>query len=79
MGRELDLLKEMVRLCRVLGLVVALRILFLGVVIAPGRIGLGRLVDLVPEGIEGVLDVLDLRYSSNQFFLRSRGLVRLVL
>ena len=65
----MDLLKEVVCLCRVLGLVIALHVLLLGVVIAPGRIGLGRLIDLVPEGIEGVLDVLDLQYSSNQFFL----------
>ena len=64
----MDLLKEVVRLCRVLGLVIALHVLLLGVVIAPGRIGLGRLINLVPEGIEGVLDLLDLRYSSNQFF-----------
>ena len=75
----MDLLKEVVRLCRVLGLVISLRVLLLGVVVAPGRIGLGQLVDLVPEGIGGVLDVLDLRYSSNQFFLRSGGLVLQVL
>ena len=69
MGRELDLLREMVRLCRVLGLVIALCVLLLGVVVALDCIGLGQLVDFVPEGIEGVLDVLDLRYSSIQFFL----------
>ena len=56
----MDLLKEVVRLCRVLGLVIVLRVLLLGVVVAPGRIGLGQLVNLVPEGIGGVLDVLDL-------------------
>ena len=44
-------------------------VLLLGVVAALDRIGLGQLVDFVPEGIEGVLDVLDLQYSSNQFFL----------
>ena len=65
----MDLLKELVRLCQVLGLVVALHVLLLGVVVALDRIGLGQLVDFVPEGIEGVLDVLDLRYSNIQFFL----------
>ena len=60
MGRELDPLKGVVRLCRVLGLVIALRVLLLGVVVALDRIGLGQLVDFVPEGIEGVLGVLDL-------------------
>ena len=75
----MDLLKEVVCLCRVLGLVIALRILLLGVVAALDRIGLGQLVDFVPEGIRGVLDVLDLRYSSNRFFLRSGGLVLQVL
>ena len=69
MGRELDLQKEVVRLCRVLGLVIALHVLLPGVVVALDRIGLGQLVDFVPEGIEGVLDVLDLQYSSIQFFL----------
>ena len=75
----MDLLKEMVRLCRVLGLVVALHILLLGVVVALDRIEFGQLVDFVLEGIGCVLDVLDLRYSSNQFFLQSGGLVLLVL
>ena len=65
----MDLQKEVVRLCRVLGLVIALRVLLLGVVVALDCIGPGQLVDFVPEGIEGVLDVLDLRYSSIQFFL----------
>ena len=65
----MDLLKEVVHLCQVLGLVIALCVLLLGVVVAPGRIGLGQLVNLVSEGIEDVLDVLGLRYSSNQFFL----------
>ena len=65
----MDLLKGLVRLCRVLGLVTALHVLLLGVVVAPDRIGRGQLVDFVLEGIEGVLDVLDLRYSSIQFFL----------
>ena len=69
MGRGLDLLIGLVRLYRVLGLVVALHVLLLGVVVALDRIGLEQLVDLVPEGIGDVLDVLDLRYSSNQFFL----------
>ena len=65
----MDLLKGLVRLCRVLGLVIALHVLLLGVVVALDRIGLGQLVDFVPEGIEGVLGVLDLRCSSIQFFL----------
>ena len=69
MGRELDLPKEVGRLCRVLGLVVALRVLLLGVVVALDRIGFGQLVDFVLEGVGGVLDVLDLLYSSIQFFL----------
>ena len=60
-------------------MVIALCVLLLGVVVALDRIGLGQLVGSVPEGIRGVLDVLDLRYSSNQFFLRSEGLVLLVL
>ena len=75
----MDLLKEVVHLCRVLGLVGALCVLLLGVVVALDRIGLGQLVGFVPEGIGDVLDLLDLRYSSNQFFLRSRELVLLVL
>ena len=69
MERGSDLLIGLVCLCQVLGLVVALCVLLLGVVVALDRIELEQLVDLVPEGIGDVLDVLDLRYSSNQFFL----------
>ena len=41
-------------------MVIALHVLLPGVVVALDCIGLGQLVDFVPEGIGGVLDVLDL-------------------
>ena len=50
-------------------MVIALHVLLLGVIVALDRIRLGQLVGSVPEGIRGVLDVLDLRYSSIQLFL----------